>query len=75
MSDSRGFCENEPDFVFSPILHVPTSLHLSVLVHEPWVILQKPPEALAYAIYIEHQNPFHVCCIIYLSTGCGWGGA
>src|ERR1700733_3865928 len=36
--------------------------------------LQKHLEMFAYAIYIERRNPFHICCLIYLSTWCGWGG-
>jgi hypothetical protein len=36
--------------------------------------LQKPPETLVYAIYIERWSPFRICYIIYLSTGCGCRG-
>jgi len=41
---------------------------------KPGSFLQKPPEILVYAIYIECRNPFRVCYLIYLNTRCGWGG-
>jgi len=60
MSRSRGFCENEPHFVFSPILH--TDVSPQNVAKKCWNMgentkcgsfWQKPLERLIYTIYIE----------------------